>query len=155
MLFAMPFSAIPAATVFSNATGNPEAHGIAAAAQEGLFSWAGYFQALAWLFLLLACLWAALWYLKRKGGLRLLGVQEGFTLESRLSLGPKQNLIIARVANKRLLLGATDQQITLLAELPTRDIPEQTPQQPEETTNSSEAATFEVVLDNKARDHHE
>lgn len=85
---------------------------------EGLFSWSGYFQALAVLFLIVALLWLALWYLKRRGGIKLLTRQGDLSLENRLTLGPKKSIIVVRFLNKRVLLGVTDQQITMLTELP-------------------------------------
>lgn len=86
--------------------------------QSGMIvSWANYFQALAFLFLIVALLAFFLWFLKRKGGLKLLTKQGSLTLESRLPLGPKKSLVVVRFLNKRVLLGVTDQQITLLTEL--------------------------------------
>lgn len=111
-------------TALANATGPAvdAARGAGSLARpENLVSWGGYFQALAVLCLIIAALWAALWYFKRRGGLTLLGLTENLTLEGRLSLGPKKNLMVVRFLNKRLLLGVTDQQITLLTELPIHD----------------------------------
>lgn len=100
-----------------------------------LVSWAGYFQALAVLFLIVALLAFFLWLLKRKGGIKLLTQQGGLTFESRLSLGPKKSLIVVRFLNKRVLLGVTDQQITMLTELPNdeNDVPA-----PQNTANFNE-----------------
>ncbi len=36
-----------------------------------------------------------------------------------MALGPKKSLVVVRFLNKRVLLGVTDQQITMLTELPT------------------------------------
>ena len=88
---------------------------------DNLFSWAGYFQALAVLFLIIAVLFTALWFLRRKGGIRLLSSQGDLFVESRMVLGPRKQLIVVRFLNKRVLLGVTDQQITMLTELPTDD----------------------------------
>ena len=82
------------------------------------FSWSGYLQAIGFLFLIIALLFFALWYLKRKGGIKLLTGHGDLFIESRLALGPKKSLFVVRFLNKRLLLGVTDQQITTLAELP-------------------------------------
>ena len=84
---------------------------------DQMFSWAGYFQAIGVLFFIIALLWLALWYLKRKGGLRLLGVNNDLRVENRVPLGSKKSLLVVRFLNKRLLLGVTDQRITLLTEL--------------------------------------
>ncbi|MDL2271857.1 flagellar biosynthetic protein FliO [Desulfovibrio sp. OttesenSCG-928-I05] len=83
-----------------------------------VFSWGGYFQAIAFLFVLIGILWLALWYLKRRGGIQKLGIMpRDMSIESRLALGPKKYLVVVRFLNKRLLLGVSDQQITLLTEL--------------------------------------
>jgi flagellar protein FliO/FliZ len=86
---------------------------------DALFAWSSYFQALAILFLIVTVLFAALWFLKRRGGLNVLTRQGNLLLESRMALGPKKSLIVVRFLNKRMLLGVTDQQITMLTELPT------------------------------------
>ncbi|SBV94849.1 putative flagellar biosynthesis protein, FliO [uncultured delta proteobacterium] len=86
---------------------------------DSLFTWGSYFQALAILFLIVAVLFVALWFLKRRGGIKLLTRQGNLFLESRLALGPKKSLVVVRFLNKRVLLGVTDQQITMLTELPT------------------------------------
>lgn len=84
-----------------------------------LVTWGSYFQALAVLFFIVALLFVALWFLKRKGGLTVLTRQGDLLLESRMALGPKKSLVVVRFLNKRVLLGVTDQQITMLTELPT------------------------------------
>lgn len=86
---------------------------------DTVFSWGGYFQALAFLFFIVAALFAALWYLKQKGGLGLLTRHGDLVIESRLPMGPKKFLVVVRFLNKKLLLGVTDQRITMLMELPT------------------------------------
>ncbi len=109
---------------------------------DSLFSWGGYFQALAVLFCIVALLWLALWYLKRKGGFKILTMQGDLSLESRMALGPKKSLIVVRFLNKRVLLGVTDQQITMLTELPTDD--------DEPSSHSAQAAAFKAHLDRAA-----
>ncbi len=108
---------------------------------DSLFSWGGYFQALAVLFLIVGLLWLVLWYVKRKGGFKILTMQGDLTLESRMALGPKKSLIVVRFLNKRVLLGVTDQQITMLTELPTDDEP---------TQHTAKASAFKVHLDTAA-----
>ena len=88
---------------------------------DSLFSWGGYFQALGILFLIIAILFVALWFLRRKGGIKLLTGQGDLLVESRIALGTKKQLIVVRFLNKRVLLGVTDQQITMLTELPTNE----------------------------------
>ena len=82
------------------------------------FSWSGYFMTIAVLCLLLAGLWMALRWLKKRGTLRRFGGNQEMEMESRLSLGPKKNLLIVRLRDRRLLLGITDHHISKLAELP-------------------------------------
>jgi flagellar protein FliO/FliZ len=98
--------------------GDGLAQGISAFGADSVFSWSGYFQALAILFLVIALLWAGVWFLKKRGGIQKLGIlTKDLRVESRMALGPKKALIVVRFLNKRLLLGVTDQQITLLTEL--------------------------------------
>jgi flagellar protein FliO/FliZ len=73
---------------------------------------------LALLFMLLAALWFALRFLKKRGSLRFLGANEHLRVESRLPLGAKNNLLIVRLPHKRLVLGVTEHHISKLAELP-------------------------------------
>lgn len=98
----------------------PEGAG-AIAGSGAIISWGGYFQSLAFLFLLVAGLFVLLWFLKRKGGLKLLTGQGDLVTESRMPLGANRSLLVVRFLNKRLLLGVTNQQITLLTELPIND----------------------------------
>lgn len=97
------------------------ADGLAAAAVPA-FSWSGYIQAVGVLFLLVGLLWLALWAVRRHGGLfRAVPGAGGFSrddlrLEAQLPIGPRKGLMVVRFLNKRLLLGVTDQQITLLTE---------------------------------------
>lgn len=79
---------------------------------------------LAVLFLLLAALWFALRFLKKRGNLRLFNANADLRIESRLSLGSKKNLLLVRLPHKRLVLGVTDHHISKLAELPLDETPE-------------------------------
>lgn len=93
-----------------------------AAASVPAFSWGGYIQAVGVLFLLVGLLWLALWAVRRHGGLfRAVTGAGGFSrddlrLEAQLPLGPRKGLMVVRFLNRRLLLGVTDQRITLLTE---------------------------------------
>ena len=107
----------------------------------GDFSIWNYVQALGVLFLVLGALWAALWLLRRSGrfaGLPRAGSlpRDGLYLEGNLSLGPRKGLMVVRFLNKRLLLGITEQHITLLTETDPNDVP-----------SPSAAATFKKCLD--------
>jgi flagellar protein FliO/FliZ len=82
-------------------------------------SWSSYFEALGILFLILAALWALLWFLKKRGGGIFAGPAPLMRLESRLALGPKKWLYVVRYMDRRLMLGVSDKSITLLADDPT------------------------------------
>lgn len=105
---------------------------------DALISWANYFQALAILFLIVALLAFLLWFLKRKGGIKLLTKQGDLTLESRLPLGPKKSLVVVRFLNKKVLLGVTDQQITMLTELQNDE---------DDIPSPANSADFKSILD--------
>lgn len=85
------------------------------------FSWGGYFEAIGVMLILLACLWGALWVVRRYGKFRFIPApgafpRGGLVVETQLPLGPRKGLFVVRYLNQRLLLGVTDQQITLLQE---------------------------------------
>ncbi len=85
------------------------------------FSWSSYIQAVGILFLLVALLWLAVWLARRFGKFNFLPrpgslPRDALVMEAQLPLGPRKGLMVVRFLNKRLLLGVTDQQITLLTE---------------------------------------
>lgn len=91
-----------------------------------LFSWGGYFQAVGFMCLLLALLWLAVWTVRRSGKFRFLPMpgalpRDALRMEAQLPLGAKKNLVVVRFLNRRLLLGVTDQRITLLKETELHD----------------------------------
>lgn len=93
------------------------------------FSWGGYMQAVGILFLLLAVLWIAVWLVRRYGKFNFLprpgALPRGALLmEAQLPLGPRKGLMVVRFLNRRLLLGVTDQHITLLTEEQAQDEPD-------------------------------
>ena len=105
------------------ATAVPET---AAPLPDAAFTWWGYVQALGVMFLVLGLLWAALWLLRRSG--RFAGMpradglpRDSLYLERQLSLGPRKGLMVVRFLNKRLLLGVTEHQISLLTETELHD----------------------------------
>ncbi len=84
------------------------------------FSWGGYLQALGAVFLLLAFLWIMLWLLRRYGKFNFLPrpgslPRDALLMEAQLPLGPRKGLTVVRFMGKRLLLGVTEQNITLLS----------------------------------------
>ncbi len=91
--------------------------GLLDGAQSAVSSWAGYFEALAILFFILAALWLVLRLIRRGRGGFLTGAGAPMRMESRLALGPKKWVVVARILDKRLVLGVTDTQITMLTEL--------------------------------------
>lgn len=88
---------------------------------QSSFSWGGYMQAVGILFLLLAVLWLLVWLVRRYGRFNFLprpgALPRGaLVMEAQMPLGPRKGLMVVRFLNRRLLLGVTDQQITLLTE---------------------------------------
>ena len=88
---------------------------------QSSFSWGGYMQAVGILFLFLALLWLAVWLVRRYGRFNFLprpgALPRGaLGMEAQMPLGPRKGLMVVRFLNRRLLLGITDQQITLLTE---------------------------------------
>ena len=99
-------------------------------------SWSGYFEALAIVCFALALLWALLWLVKRYGrGSGFLGGATAMRVESRLALGPKKWIIVVRYLDRRLVLGLTDANISLLTELPLEDDPAPSPAAPAKAKN--------------------
>ena len=78
-------------------------------------AWGGYFQALAILCFALAALWLILWLMKRA---RHAGIAAPHTMriESRLALGPKNWLYVVRCQDKRLILGVSEKNVSLISE---------------------------------------
>ena len=90
-------------------------------------SWAGYFEALAILFFILAALWVVLRIVRKRGGGFLTGGGSAMRVEHRLALGAKKWIVVARILDRRLVLGVTDQQITMLTELDPDECPASSP----------------------------
>jgi len=83
------------------------------------FGWGGDIQALGMVFFLLALVMGGFYLLKRFGPNRVRIFGRGMlSVEAQLPLGPRRNVVVVRFLNKRLVLGVTDQQITLLHEAP-------------------------------------
>lgn len=78
------------------------------------YSWTAYFMGLALMFVMLALLWLGARLMRRQGALRLFGQTAALNVESRLSLGPRKQLLVVKYRGRRLLLGVTEQQINLL-----------------------------------------
>lgn len=120
----------------ANAGGNLAAQTPAAA--QNTFSWMGYFQAIGILFLLLAALWFAVWCIRRYGKFNFLPrpgslPRDSLIMEAQMPLGPKKGLMVVRFMNKRLLLGVTEHQISLITE--------------EKEENERPAQSFQGVMD--------
>jgi flagellar protein FliO/FliZ len=83
------------------------------------YGWAGYFQSVGVIFLLLALIAAALFLLKRFGPRSGMGLfkRGDLKLEGQLPLGPRKSVVVVRFLNKRLVLGVADSQINLLTEV--------------------------------------
>ena len=78
-------------------------------------SWGGYFQALAILCFVLAALWIVLWFIRRTGNSGI-GAPPSMRIESRLALGPKNWLYVVRCRDKRMILGVSEKNISLISE---------------------------------------
>lgn len=78
------------------------------------YSWTAYFMGLALMFVMLALLWLGARLMRRQGALRLFGQTAALNVESRLSLGPRKQLLVVKYRGRRLLLGVTEHQINLL-----------------------------------------
>lgn len=88
----------------------------------GDVGWSGYFQALGAIFLIIAVLAGGFFLLKRFGPRAMGGGVFGrgtLQLEAQLPLGPRRSVAVVRFLNKRLVLGVTDSNITLLTETET------------------------------------
>lgn len=90
-------------------------------AAQNAFSWGGYFQALGFLCLLLALLWFAVWLIRKYGKFNFLPKpgslpKNSLVMEAQMPLGPKKGVMVIRFMDRRLLLGVTEHQITLLTE---------------------------------------
>ncbi|MFW5735206.1 MAG: flagellar biosynthetic protein FliO [Oceanidesulfovibrio sp.] len=96
----------------------------------GKVGWSGYFQALGAIFLIIAVLAGGFFLLKRFGPRAVGGGVFGrgtLQLEAQLPLGPRKSIAVVRFLNKRLVLGVTDSNITLLTETETKhddEVPE-------------------------------
>lgn len=116
-LAGVAFGSLRAAAVFA-AEQTPVSE--SAALSPHAFSWGGYIQALGAVFLLLAFLWFMLWLLRRYGRFNFLPrpgslPRDALVMEAQMPLGPRKGLTVVRFMGKRLLLGVTEQNITLLA----------------------------------------
>lgn len=85
------------------------------------FSWGGYLEAIGIMLLLLGVLWSVTWLIRRYGKWNFIPragslPRDALFLETQLPLGPKKGLAVVRFLNTRLLLGITEQRITVLKE---------------------------------------
>lgn len=106
---------------------------------QAAFSWSGYIQALGIMCLLLAALWFAVWVIRRYGKFNFLPrpgslPRDSLVMEAQMPLGPRKGLMVVRFMNRRLLLGVTEHQISLITE--------------DMTKNESGHAKFEGLLEN-------
>ena len=88
---------------------------------QATFSWGGYVQALGIMCVLLGALWFAVWAIRRYGKFNFLPrpgslPRDSLVMEAQMPLGPRKGLMVVRFMNRRLLLGVTEHQISLLVE---------------------------------------
>jgi len=86
------------------------------------FGWKKYFQAVGTMLFLLLVLWYVLKIIRKYGNGRFLPTQkllpkDAMYIEGQLSLGPHKCITIIKVLDKRLVLGITEKNITLLTEM--------------------------------------
>jgi len=85
-------------------------------------------QSMAWslsmMVLVLALIPLALWALKRMQTIRPAGAQRQLEIVAQLPLGPRERVVMVRMQDRVLVLGATASQINLLAEGDARDFPQ-------------------------------
>ncbi|MBC7603048.1 MAG: flagellar biosynthetic protein FliO [Ramlibacter sp.] len=79
---------------------------------------------MAWSFLMLllvlALIPATLWTLKRVQNFRPPGAPREMEVTSQVALGARERVVMVRVRGREFILGVTPQQVTLLAEAPSR-----------------------------------
>ena len=112
-------AAAPAVTQSSNSS-------LLSALPDINLSWKGYFEALALLCFLLALVLGMLFLfrrLSRGGGLFAASSAPGMKIETRMALGPKKYLLVVRYLDRRLVLGVTEQKISLLAQIALEEEP--------------------------------
>ncbi len=86
------------------------------------FGWRKYFQAVGTMLFLLLVLWYVLKIVRKYGNGRFLPAQkllpkDSMYIEGQLSLGPNKCITIVKVLDKRLVIGVTEKNITLLTEM--------------------------------------
>ncbi|WP_298927171.1 flagellar biosynthetic protein FliO [uncultured Ramlibacter sp.] len=82
-------------------------------------------QSMAWslsmMVLVLALIPLAMWVVKRMQTIRPAGAQRQLEVVAQLPLGPRERVVMVRVQGRVLVLGATAQHISLLAEADAQD----------------------------------
>jgi len=78
-------------------------------------------QSMAWsilmLLMVLALIPLVLWAMKRLQTIRPAGAPRQLEIVAQLPLGPRERVVMVRVKDRVLVLGATTQQVTLLQDL--------------------------------------
>ncbi|HWL63643.1 MAG TPA: flagellar biosynthetic protein FliO [Steroidobacteraceae bacterium] len=101
----------------------------------------GIGQVMLALVLVLAAVFAVAWLIKRMRGFSP-GGAAGIEVVAQAAVGPKERVVIVRVANSRLLLGVAAGQVSLLQTLPA----EPEPALPPTSTNPSLPPRFTELL---------
>lgn len=116
--------------------------------------WDGYFESVGVLMLLLVLLWLCFWAARRYGLFHMMPRaanihRESLRLEGQLSIGPRKGIMVVRCLEKRLVLGVTDQNITLLTELAVDDEEKNPSPVPPPAPDSKLIQTFNTLLQKK------
>ena len=94
-------------------------------------SWWKYFQAVGTMLFLLLVLWYTLKIIRKYGNGRFLPSQkllpkDAMYIEGQLSLGPNRYVAVVNILDRRLILGITEKNITLLTEMVNNEEPDLT-----------------------------
>ncbi len=89
--------------------------------QSNSFSWGNYASSVSIIILMLLMFYGGLWLLRKYGKGRFLPLSSSFSrndlrLEAQLPLSQKRTLYVVKYLNRRILLGGTDNSLTLLSE---------------------------------------
>ena len=95
----------------------------AVSGSDGAIAWGNYLEAIGILCFAIGGLWLLLWLIRRRRYGGSFARVPSMYIESRLALAPRKWVVITRFKNKRLILGLTEENVTLLTEMEVDDEP--------------------------------
>lgn len=113
--------------------------------QQGASSSGGLLEVLVTVLLAIAVIWIAVMLFRRYKAVKS-GTYPAMKIESRMVLGPRKWIVVAKVQSKRLVLGITDQHISLITELPVDET------MPQQEANTPAAQIFNDFLHKKKKE---